>query len=473
MQFESLWDFVSLAIAISVGSVLSGWNIFNFMLPSNPVLVLGWCFTCFSIVSVPITFHGERKQELQTGDRISHMAWLPAVPGVTMLGFAYALLFGFAPPFQLGVSLFCFAFSSTVFAAIHPSPGRPLKVAVNMTFSISMAYFSWIFFAWTDFMWGLITTIGVWYLFSLPVLMEPTYLVLLRAYTAITLVLTRVYRTVLSGLTRIYRTTISGLTRIYNTLVSGFTKVYTVIKANSDNIAFGFPVVIGLWFGVLFLLDETCPVLLGLDIRNCFQGLAVGAISMGVLYFLESFTLNGNVSRRVKGPSVALIGRGLFILLLGVYLPEALVSLDLVAYYLLGALALSFLVIFFLNLAYGFKDAWRRSLTLTGVFMFPSISLGLFIFEGMYPIMAITIGAMLILLVEAPILESQIRAFFGALRAFGVWLGKIAITIGRAVKAFFARLGYINWIIFSTAFSVGVYWISYPFFSELLGMTPG
>ncbi len=126
-----------------------------------------------------------------------------------------------------------------------------------------------------------------------------------------------------------------------------------------------------------------------------------------------------------------------------------------------------------MNLVFGLDKAWRRSLLFAGITLLPALALGLIIFQGQSLINALIIAGVVSTLVEAPIIESQIRAVIAVLRTLGARLSKALYIIGTAIKAFFVRFGYINWVVFSVAFSTGLTWLSYPFFSELLGMTPG
>ncbi|MCK5151256.1 MAG: hypothetical protein KAQ65_05435, partial [Candidatus Thorarchaeota archaeon] len=341
-QFEGLWELVSFTVALTVGSALAGWDITQGTLPSNLILVAGWCLTCYSLVSVPMTLYGEKSQGMQKSEKVAQMAWVPAVFGLTLLGYAFSFSAGYDMMYQLFTAGMAFSISFIVFAVLHPSPSSRLKVIVNMSFSLCMALLAFITFGWIDPVWSLGLPLMVWYLFSLPVLMHPTYLVLARTYTI-----------VLAALTKVYTSVVTGLTRIYSGIVAGLSRIYNVILANSDNIAFGFPVIIGVWFGATFFLNETCPTILGFDLRNFFQGVAVAAMAMGGLYFVEAWTMNGNVSQRVKGPSVALLGRGLFVLLLSIYLPEIAADLNLILYFVLGALSVSFFAVFTLNLVFG------------------------------------------------------------------------------------------------------------------------
>jgi hypothetical protein len=126
-----------------------------------------------------------------------------------------------------------------------------------------------------------------------------------------------------------------------------------------------------------------------------------------------------------------------------------------------------------LNLVFGRGKEWRWSLMFAGISLFPAMILGLTIFEGFSLLNTLLVAGFVSTLVEAPILESQIRAFFGALRTIGARIVRRIVRVGAAIKAFFSRFGYINWVIFSIGFSAGLSWLSFPFFSELLGMTPG
>ncbi|MHA1907435.1 MAG: hypothetical protein ACW98Y_09090, partial [Candidatus Thorarchaeota archaeon] len=472
-QFEALWDIVSLLVAFTLGSFLAGWDFTIGALPTNVALVGGWCLTCYSLVSVPMTAFGEVTQGVQKSEKVAHMAWAPAVFGITLLGYSFAVSAGYDILNLILTTGLGFSFSFIVFGALHPERTTRLKVLVNMSFSLCMALLTYITFGWIDPVWSLGLPLMVWYLFSLPVLMQPTYLVLARTYTVVAAAITRVYTAVVSGLSRVYNGIVAGFTWVYNGVVAGLSRVYSAIMANSENIALGFPVIVGVWFGATFFLNDACPAILGFNLRNCFQGVAVAAMAMGGLYFVEAWTLNGNVSQRVKGPSIALLGRGLFVLLLGIYLPEIASDLTLILYFVLGALSVSSFAVFMLNLVFGRSKEWRRSLMFAGIFLLPALTLGLTIFQGQSILNALLIAAVVSTLVEAPIIESQIRAFIDVLRTLGARIVKGLYRVGAAIKAFFIRFGYINWVIFSIGFSTGLSWLSYPFFSELLGMTPG
>ncbi|MHA2424959.1 MAG: hypothetical protein ACXAEF_09245, partial [Candidatus Thorarchaeota archaeon] len=450
-QFEGLWELVSFGVALTLGSFLAGWDITLGVPPSNLLLVGGWCLTCYSLVSVPITLYGERTQGLQKSEKVAHMAWAPAVLGITLLGLSFSLTVGYDILNLAFTTGLAFSLSFIMFTALHPLRSTRLKVLANMSFSLCMALLVFITYGWTDPLLSLGLPLMVWYLFSLPVLVHPTYLALSKTYTVV----------------------VAAIARLYTTIVAGLSRIYSVILANSDHIALGFPVIVGVWFGGTFFLNGACPAILGYNLRNCFQGIAVAAMAIGGIYFIEAWTLNGNVSQRVKGPSIALLGRGLFVLLLSVYLPEIATDLNMVLYYFLGALSVSLFALFMLNLVFGRSKEWRRSLMFAGISLLPTLTLGLTMFQGQSLLSALVIAAIVSTLVEAPIIESQIRTFIGVLRNIGARIVKGLYRIGGAIKAFFIRFGYINWVIFSIGFSAGLSWFSYPFFSEFLGMTPG
>ncbi|MFW9907582.1 MAG: hypothetical protein ACFFEF_03330 [Candidatus Thorarchaeota archaeon] len=428
MQFELIWDAISASIAVSTGSILSGWDIASLTFPPNLALLLGWSLSLYSIFSLSVTHLSEKRQNLQTEEKVSHLTWTPAILGWTILGYAYSAIFELIPSFQLGVSWLSFCISSLIFVTLHPNPSSNLKIAINMLVSTALAYFTWITFSWVDSLYSFIFSVGVWYLFGLPVLAAPTY--------------------------------------------SLFRRAYAFITTHSENIALGLPVIIGLWFGATFLLDTTCPAILGIGVRNCFQALAIGALTVGGLYLLEGMTLNGNLSSRVKQPSVTILGRGVFVLLLAIYLPEVFVAFDLVLYYLAGSAAVSFFVMFFLNLILGFREAMRRSLMIAGVLLLPSLMVGLMIFNAFPLLESILLASFASFLVESPLFEVQIRRFFGALRNVATLVSNALRKLGHAIKQFFLRFGYINWIVFSAGFTICLSWLSYPFFSEFLNMNP-
>lgn len=438
IDFELTWDGISLLIAITSGALLSGWDIFLLELPPNPLLTLGWGLSIFSILSGSMLRYNELSQGGLEDDRIAHKAWLLSIPGWTLLGFSFSAPL-IQPELVTGITALSFCAASILYVGIHPSPSRNLKLAVNLMLAFTICYMSWLWLAIIPPVERFALTAIIWMVLETPTLGSYFY--------------------------------------------AGLVKVYAVARANSANIALVLPIIVGIWFGSTFLFQASCPLLLGLDIRPFFQALAVAAVSMGVIYFAEGFFLNGSISDRVRAPSVAILGRGILILLLSFTLPEAFPDLELVSYLLMGSITFSLIVVSALNLVFDFRKSAERSWMIAGLCMLPASYLGLVRFSGLLPTIALASAILLTFMMEAPFLKSQIAAaialmsrFAGilarALRDLGATISRAFRQFAHAVRVFFERFGYINWVVFSLLFTTGLSYFSGSFFSDLIGMNP-
>ncbi len=436
IDFELVWDCISILTAISLGAFLSGWNLSSLSFPANPLLSLGWGFSIFSLMSGSMIRYNEASQGEPASERISHMAWLLSIPGWALLGFSYGLMF-LQPEFVAGTTMLCFSAASIIYALVHPQPTRNLHLAINLVVSLSISYLAWVWLQGVSPVERMIGILSIWMILEVPTLGSYYY--------------------------------------------AGLVRTYAAMKMNSVNLALVLPVIVGIWFGSTFLFQASCPLLLGLDIRPCFQAISVTAVSIGALYFFEGLFFNGTISERVRVPSVALLGRGVLILLLSYTLPEAFPDLVLVAYLLTGSVTFSLITMSTLNVIFGFKKAAQRTWMFAGLVLLPASYLGLVRYASFTPTLALVSAVVLSFFMETPFLRSQIaaaialmtkvaNAFAQAIRNLGATISKAVRRFALAVRVFFERFGYINWVAFSLIFTTGLSYFSGSFFSDLLGM---
>jgi len=436
IDFELVWDGISILTGITLGGLLSDWNLALLALPSNPLLTLGWGLSIFSLMSGSMIRYNEAAQGEPASEWISHKAWALSIPGWTLIGFSYSLVLG-NTAYILGITALSFSAASIVYAAIHPQPSRTLHLVVNITVAVSLSYFAWIWLELIPLIERFSMTLLFWLILEIPTLGRNMY--------------------------------------------SGLHRMYSFVKLNSVNFALVLPIIVGVWFGTTFLFQASCPLLLGLDVRPCFQAISVAAVSIGIMYFIEGIFLNGSISNRVRTPSVALLGRGILILLLSYTLPEAFPDFELVLYLVAGSITFSLITMTAINLIYGFKKAANRSWMFAGFTMLPATYLGLTRFTEFAPILVISTAVVLTFIMETPFLRSQIAAAIAmisrfarsvslALRNLGATISRVIRRFAYAVKVFFERFGYINWVAFSLIFTTGLSYFSGTFFCDILGM---
>ncbi|MFW9921255.1 MAG: hypothetical protein ACFFED_16755, partial [Candidatus Thorarchaeota archaeon] len=161
---------------------------------------------------------------------------------------------------------------------------------------------------------------------------------------------------------------------------------------------------------------------------------------------------------------------------------EAFPDIGLVAYLLTGSVTFSLITMTALNLAFGFGKAAQRSWMFAGLSLLPATFLGLIRFAGLVPQTALAAALLLAFIMESPFLKSQIATAIAmmsrlvhviaeSLRAFGATLSRAIRRFALAVRIFFERFGYINWVVFSLIFTSGLSYFSGTFFSDLLGMS--
>ncbi len=437
LDFEMVWDFVSILLSITLGAFISGWEIALLLPPPNILLSVGWSLSIFSVLSGSMGRYNEAKQGELSSEQVSHMTWSLSIPGWTLIGYSYSVLFN--PTFVVQATSLCFSFASLIFVLVHPEPRRSLLLFVNAMVSSSVALLIWSVFAFVPSIPSYILIIAIWGMLEIP--------------------------------------TLGGY------MYSGLVRFYTFIKLNSVNIALVLPVIVGVWFGSFFLFQTARP-LLGLDVRHYLQAMSVATVSMGVMYLLEGAFANGTINKRVRAPSVALLGRGTAILLLSIYLPESPPDVLVISYHILGSIAVSLMLMAGLNYLFGFMNPARRSWMLSGIVILPATFLGLTIHNGLYPSTALGVALFLAFVMETPFLKSAITSalavFARVIRVIGRALMDIGTLIGRAfrrfahaVRIFFERFGYINWVMFSSIFALGLSYFSQSFFSDLIGMNPG
>ena len=437
LGFEMVWDAVSIAVSVSIGAYLTAWDVVSLVFPPDPLMTAGWSLSIFSVLSGLLVRYNEVSQGEVPTQRISHMAWLPSIPGWALLGFSYGSILN--PIWTLGLTVLSASVASVIFALIHPNASNRIRAAANMMIASSLAYICWIWLGLPSSIESGIVTLGIWFIAAFPTLGPVVY--------------------------------------------AGLSKTYAFLRLHSDIIAIGVPVVIGACVGSIFLFQSSCPLLLGLNVRHCFQGLGTAAISIGLLYMVEGAFLNTQLSAQVRMPSAALVERGLPVLILGFYLPEALSNPALACYLILGALAVSFPIAAGINHVYGFKTAANRFWMAAGILLLPTSYLGMTIYDLYPPFTALVISIVLVFFMELPFLRSQVLSFVrlmgrlgrtisAVLRNLGAVLTRLARNIAHTIRLVFERFGYFNWVMFSLMFTIGLSYLSGSFFSELMGMNP-
>ncbi len=428
LDYEHIWDLLAILLAVASAALITGWSILSFSLPTNGILTLGCGLSLYSLFSTPITKKAESMFLLPDNERIAHLMWIPAIPGWGLLAYAISVMYLVDPMMHLGLTCFGITASFYIYGATHPLRPRGYVIASNLGIASSLGIIIW---AGTAGLGNVPLSIGltaaIWYIVSLPILYLPTVVALERTYS--------------------------------------------YLIQHKEGTALVLPGVVGVILGVYALLGEP-SILLGLSIGHCIQALFIATIISGILYLIEILVLDSRITESLKKPAVMLLSRGAFLLVISSMLPEVLPYLDVLLWIVTSSISLSLVVTVIMSHIVGLGSLAQQSHKLLGIIVFPTSILGFTIYQQVFLLSAILYAAFISFLIETPFLKQQLRAFMRVLSNLGNYiLSGIRWFIAK-LKYVFDRFGYIMWGIFSFGFTATLGYLTFPFFSNLIGMNP-
>ncbi len=424
-RFEFVWEAVSGLNAVILGAYLSSWTLFQFGFPSQPLLTLGWILSLYGAFLTPAIFYGESRNS--NLDRLAHISWSPSILGCVLVAWEYTIVFSDVH-LRLGVSAVAFSCAITPFLLLHPRRNERYPLMADVFFASSLAYVSWsLGGAFNNEMVRMVATLIVWYVVALPASAPATLWALSRA------------------------------------------KEFAV--KHKTGLVFFTPPITGLF--VFVTLFNLLPGLLLDTNHKLLLSTTCASFAFGFLYYSGARVVEDRHETSALGLSLVGITTTAFTGPALVLFPGSGTEFAAALFALSTSMATALLVMSALSRAFHFGRVIHPSHILGGV------SSGIATFIGFsalvhIPLVESLLMAMLVtLLIEVPFITEQIRALMKLLANLGAIMLDALRRLNAFLRYLFDRFGYVLWLLFSGLVTMVIGTLSYPFFSELVGMKPG
>ncbi|MFW9887775.1 MAG: hypothetical protein ACFFER_06310 [Candidatus Thorarchaeota archaeon] len=445
--FRVLWSVVSAIIAVSLGSFIVGWSFYELTLPSEPYLSTGTILSLFSILCTPAYLLIEGKLKVDEDHLTARYSWSPSLVGWAALGAQMGASLLGEMRFMITVAGLGFALALLILYLITPARPRALFMGNIIILASAVAGGVWI---WAEPILGPAELIAlflfVWYILSLPLTLAVTI------------------------------TFLGWLATKGKQLAAAFSRFLSWAKgifwSNKAKFATILPVMIGGLVSLWIYDPLDTSAILGLPYRNLAFSITISMALVGLLYWLEAAALEPPIGDELQSPSAILTGFGVNnILLLMSLTAESYDPLELIFSLSLAA-SLALIATLAQVSSFSQKVWMRRNAGILGISLFMATLIGFTSIVGMLPIHALVYATIILLVVEAPVFWTQVKAFVAILGRYGAILVKAIRNLGSLLLRIFRSFGYVAWTFFSLLFVAVIGALSRPLFSELLNMPP-
>jgi hypothetical protein len=425
-RFEFVWESVSALNAFLLGAVLSGWNPFQLTSPPQPLLALGWMLSLYGLISASIIHYAE--STLRGLQRIAHLSWIPSMPGWFLVVWEYGAVLSDIH-LRLGVSTVAFSCALTPFLFIHPQRTELYPLVADVCFASSLAYVTWAFGAgFSNEFIRMVATLTVWYIVAFPITVSATISAFNRA----------------KEFAAAHKTEL-----VFTTPPMGAVAAFTLLRA---------------------LLRAIGP---DAQVRHLLISFTGTLFLFGFLYYVGSLLLEDTHRPSALGLSLLGVAGAAFTGPLYLLFPGLDAGTTALLFALSASFAVALLVSSGLSRAFHIDRATHPSHIIGGLSAGVATFLGLSTILSMAVLESLLAGVFVIFLIEAPFLTEQIRAFMRLLANLGSLMMAALRRLNAFLRYVFDRFGYILWVVFSSLVTVVIGTLTYPFFSELVGMQTG
>lgn len=421
--FRKPWKFISIYASLCLTGLFTGWNILSIQLPYNPLLSLSVGFILYSLFVTPYAMKAEKHKQLEDTQFAAHKEWIPAIIGFVSLGLQFGISLTTDVRFIFGLSLLGFSLAGIVFFFLKPGKLHSIALVVNLSLATSLAIIFWI---------------------GNELLIDP---VSLFFYSGIVWV-------------------IISLPVTYEKIISFISLCRRIISENKLKVVFVFPIILGVVFGAYRTLTIPQISIFDLMINWNFAIFLIPAF----LYFLGSHLLEEIIALKLRKPTIAFLGPGIFLASMILILTSSYLD----GYSLIVKISLSLsgtlLLLTLVSLSLGLHQFKRIFYGGIGLAISPTAYtfLSLIIGDNLFYVVPGTI--LLVLALEAPLFSYQLKLLVKMLKDLGLLFRTLVLKFNSFMQYVFDRYGFVAWTIFSFAFISIFGIISYPFFSELLNM---
>ncbi|MHA2356855.1 MAG: hypothetical protein ACXADC_16915, partial [Candidatus Thorarchaeota archaeon] len=456
--FRTIWGVVGAIIAISMGFLLTGWDLYSLTQPTEPYLAAGVILSSFSLLTTPVYLWFEGRLNINEDHLTARFSWSPSLLGWAAVGVEIGVVLLNEMRLMLAAGGLGFALAVLILYMITPDRPRALFVADIVILASAVAGVVWI---WAEPVLGPTQLIAVflfvWYLLSLPLTIAATI-------TFLGWLSSKVHQ-LAAAFSRFLSWAIAGLT-------SAIRRVGEVLRRNKAKFAAFLPVLLGslviLW--IYNPLDTS--TLLGLPIRSLGFAVTLGVLVTGLFYWFEAIALESEIGDSFQILSMITFGTGVNSIILLMSLTATEYNPLELAFSLCLAASLAIIAILAQAGSFGMKVWMRRITGVLGVGLFGATYTGLTSLAEIVPYQAIVYAAVLLVVVEIPVFWTQVKAFIGLLSRFGAVILAALKNLGSILLNIFRKFGYYMWAFFAVLFVAIIGVLSRPLFSELLNMPP-
>ena len=454
--FRILWGVVSTTIAVSLGSFISGWNLYELNLPTEPYLTTGIILSLFSFLSAPVYLWIESRLGINEGHLTARYSWGPSLVGWAALGVRIGAYLLGEIRFMLAMGGLGFALALLIFYFLTPTRPRTLFVVNIVILASAIAGGVWV---WAEPILGTTELIAlflfVWYLLSLPLTLAATI-------------------TFLGWLATKWHQLTDAFSRFISWARAGLAyalmRVKDIYSRNKAKFATLLPILVGSLVS-LWIYDPTdTSIILGMPYKNLDFAITLGLALVGLLYWFEAAALEPNIGDELRSPSMILFGFGVNNLILLMSLTAASYELLELIFILSFASSLALIAILAQASSFSMKILMRRIAGILGITLFVTTYGGLIANSGLLPIEALTYAVIILIIIEVPVFWVRFKAFLALLGRYGAIIISAIKNLGSLLLRIFRSFGYVMWTFFTLLFVVVIAVLSRPLFSELLNM---
>jgi hypothetical protein len=454
--FRILWGVVSTTIAVSLGSLISGWNLYDLILPTEPYLAAGIILSLFSILSTPAYLWIEGRLRINEDHLTARYSWGPGLAGWAALGAQIGAYLLGEIRYMLAMGGLGFALALLIFYFLTPARPRTLFVANIIILASAIAGGVWV---WAEPILGTAELIAlflfVWYMLSLPLTLAATI-------------------TFLGWLATKGQQLAAAFSRFISwahaSLTYALMRAKDIYSRNKAKFTTLLPILVGGLVSLWIYDPMDTSTILGLPYKNPAFAITLGLALVGLFYWFEAVALEPNIGDELRSPSMILFGFGVNNIILLMSLTAASYELLELIFALSLAASLALIAILAQASSFSLKVWMRRIAGILGITLFITTYRGLITISGILPMQALTFAVIILLVIEVPVFWTQVKAFVALLGRYGAIIVRTIKNLGSLLLRIFRSFGYVMWTFFTLLFVVVIAVLSRPLFSELLNM---
>jgi hypothetical protein len=431
-QFEKIWIVVSVSVGISVSALITGWDLAALVMPMYPIQTTGLALLFFSVTCTPLF--------ILSNEQHAYLTWFPSLPGMALLGAQTGFFLWSDLRLILSLTALSFCLAAAIMMKLAPQDTSFGWLVLDLILATVCGGIIWALGETIiDYSLLLVMSSIIWYIVTLPFSLAPT----LWALSWMIKILKRFF--------------------VYVALV--------------------FPPLVGIFIGIFFYNPIVNDSMFGLGARSYLVSSTVFFTVTAFLYLIESKLVNRSISVKLREIVLILFSIAVYRIVFLFGVPHAYCELIWTVFLYTTSSALALLTSVIFSYAYNLTNYTRNLHLSCGFFIALAMLSGLTVLGSWSIVSAVPASVLISLTFVAPLYPEQVRRIADGLRKLGSVLATaIRKGIYEIIESFrtlatylhylFNRWGYVMWSLFSISFTFGLGFLTYPFFSELIFMSP-